>query len=391
MKLNNLVRRIGTFLLRHENQILGAVLFISCIFSLNNFTNRLPQAQLAISQGMVYLPTQLIMNSLVQVIYLTFAAAILILSLEPRRRYQTAIPNLVSLLASFLPYGLVLFPLTGPLWVPIKFPLTLMLLGGLCSLIALFWLRQSFSVTPQVRGLITTGPYSFVRHPMYLGSVATMAGIVLLKSSVLAVAMFLAWIGLQFWRSRLEEQLLLEEYPDYRDYLEETGAFFPRVHMNNKATRALVILTFGSIFWTLTLPSSLLKVQASDDQAVDIEKKQEQQGGTQTINSGNDGLPSEVELGSSQDSEQTMQVWTWCISQNPNVNDAIWVPDSISVHQSRPPKVGELSASNCIKKICDFLKQKASSGIPLTLGEQLAFSECLRLQIRYEPPFSSTF
>ncbi len=387
VKLNNLVRSIGTFLLQQENQLLGAVLFISCIFSLSNFTNRLSQAQLAITQGMVYLPAQLIVNSLVQIIYLTVAATILILSVEPRRRYRTSIPNLVSLLASFLPYGLVLFPLTGPIWVPIKLPLTLMLIGGLFSLLALFWLRQSFSITPQARGLVTAGPYSFVRHPMYVGSVAAMAGVVLLKSSVLAVAMFLAWLGLQYWRSRLEEQLLLEEFPDYRNYLEGTGAFFPRIHMGSKATRAVVIM-FGSILWIWTLPSPLLKAQASDAQSMEVEEKQKQQDGPQATKGGNDGLVGEVEPESSENSEQTMQVWTWCISQNSNAGEAIWNPDSVTVHQSRPPEIKELSASNCIKNICAFLKQKASRGIPLTNGEQLAFSECLNFQIRRVPQSS---
>ncbi len=78
-------------------------------------------------------------------------------------------------------------------------------------------LRKAFSVTVEARTLVTGGPYRLIRHPIYTGEVLTAAMVVLLRFTPLNALLFCVFIGLQLYRSRLEEQKLLRVFPEYRD------------------------------------------------------------------------------------------------------------------------------------------------------------------------------
>jgi protein-S-isoprenylcysteine O-methyltransferase Ste14 len=66
--------------------------------------------------------------------------------------------------------------------------------------------------------VISSGPYAFVRHPMYSGAILFMAGIALLLGSWWGTAMSLIFIVLFGIRARIEENTLTTGLPDYADY-----------------------------------------------------------------------------------------------------------------------------------------------------------------------------
>ncbi len=89
----------------------------------------------------------------------------------------------------------------------------------------------TFSVSTKAEHkLITSGPYRWVRHPLYTGLLLGAIGV-----SVMLANWFVATTGLATWillarRTRLEEQNLIEKFGDaYREYMTHTGQFFPRV------------------------------------------------------------------------------------------------------------------------------------------------------------------
>jgi len=66
--------------------------------------------------------------------------------------------------------------------------------------------------------VITTGPYSYVRHPMYAGAILYFAGTALLLGSWWGLASVLAFIVLLAIRTFIEERTLRTGLPGYDDY-----------------------------------------------------------------------------------------------------------------------------------------------------------------------------
>lgn len=99
-------------------------------------------------------------------------------------------------------------------------------LGGVfLSLWPLWALRRSFSVEPEARTLVTTGPYRFARHPIYTIYLLINAGILLRHLTVPLAVAFGLWFALLLVRIRYEEGVLSAAFPEYADYRRRVGAF----------------------------------------------------------------------------------------------------------------------------------------------------------------------
>ncbi len=81
-------------------------------------------------------------------------------------------------------------------------------------------------------GLVTSGPYSKVRHPVYTGAILMVLGVALLSLNVVLVVGFLATAGIAYRKAVLEEDLLASENgygQAYREYMKKTGRFLPKL------------------------------------------------------------------------------------------------------------------------------------------------------------------
>jgi len=79
--------------------------------------------------------------------------------------------------------------------------------------------------------LVRTGPFRFVRHPIYSLSILLMLGTLAATRTwlMLVIAIIHAAL-LQFEASREETYLLQKHGDEYAHYRRATGRFFPRLH-----------------------------------------------------------------------------------------------------------------------------------------------------------------
>jgi protein-S-isoprenylcysteine O-methyltransferase Ste14 len=77
--------------------------------------------------------------------------------------------------------------------------------------------------------LVFTGPYRFVRHPIYTLSILLILGTLATTPTALMLVLTVLHIGLLQFEARREEAYLLEKHgSEYADYRSRVGRFFPR-------------------------------------------------------------------------------------------------------------------------------------------------------------------
>lgn len=76
-------------------------------------------------------------------------------------------------------------------------------------------LRRSFSITVEVRTLVTNGPYRWLRHPIYTGEILTAGGVLAWRFSLRNLAIFIIFVIIQILRAKWEEEKLKEYFPEY--------------------------------------------------------------------------------------------------------------------------------------------------------------------------------
>jgi len=95
--------------------------------------------------------------------------------------------------------------------------LVLVTLAACLSLASLIGLGRRFGVRPALRGLATRGPYSLVRHPMYLAYVIADIGYNLQEWNFGTVLLVMVGWASLLYRIRAEERMLSQdaEWPAY--------------------------------------------------------------------------------------------------------------------------------------------------------------------------------
>ncbi|MFZ0953834.1 MAG: isoprenylcysteine carboxylmethyltransferase family protein [Candidatus Sulfotelmatobacter sp.] len=66
--------------------------------------------------------------------------------------------------------------------------------------------------------VVTSRPYRFVRHPMYIGAFLIFLGMPLVLGSVWALILSMVIVALMIWRTSREDQTLRQELAGYEQY-----------------------------------------------------------------------------------------------------------------------------------------------------------------------------
>lgn len=160
--------------------------------------------------------------------------AVLIGLLVARRpasaKAQGIFPRLAAFFGCYLGVAILVLPRHQVGWGT-EVASTALILGGMTfALYGLLWLGRSISIMSEARHLVVGGPYSIVRHPLYLGEQLALVGVALQYMSPVALALLALQFSFQLYRMGFEEQVLSENFPEYAAYKARTARLIPGIY-----------------------------------------------------------------------------------------------------------------------------------------------------------------
>lgn len=88
---------------------------------------------------------------------------------------------------------------------------------------ALFCLKDCLTVVPEAHTVVANGIYRYSRHPLYVGYIVWAVANIMMFPTLSMMVGSIAQIIFLFVRLGREEKLLLETFPEYREYYKRTG------------------------------------------------------------------------------------------------------------------------------------------------------------------------
>jgi len=162
--------------------------------------------------------------------FLLLLAAAVVLRTRPSNKAKGLEPRISALIGTFITYGIALFP-RRELSLSLELASTvLILIGSVGAVVTLSQLGRSFSVMAEARQLVTSGPYRFVRHPLYLTEEIAVIGLFVQFASVWTVLLLAIHIAFQLRRIHNEETVLTENFPEYAAYTRITARLVPGIY-----------------------------------------------------------------------------------------------------------------------------------------------------------------
>lgn len=148
---------------------------------------------------------------------------------KPVRRARGMMPYICGFAGTFLGVAILYLPRADLSLHGLLASDGLLILGFSAATLILARLGKSFSIMPEARTLVTTGPYAYARHPLYAAEALCVAGNAILFQQPWAGLLAVGVVALQVIRSLFEERVLEEAYPDYAAYRRRTKRFVPGV------------------------------------------------------------------------------------------------------------------------------------------------------------------
>jgi protein-S-isoprenylcysteine O-methyltransferase Ste14 len=206
---------------------------LSLVHILPPMTEQILLAKLFLQTDPSVLPPFLVLGILSKTCTIVFFAVLVVMFAvrhEPLAYPIGFYPRFSASAGAFLGIGIVLL---APQELSSRLYLISLLstIGGTVFAVwASLTLARSISIVPQARRLVTSGPYAFVRHPLYLGEFVALFGITLQHASPWGMLILAVQCMFQFERMKNEECVLARAFPNYEDYRARTARLLPGIY-----------------------------------------------------------------------------------------------------------------------------------------------------------------
>jgi protein-S-isoprenylcysteine O-methyltransferase Ste14 len=200
---------------------------------LPSMAQQISLAKLIVQTDPTVLPPTLVLGIASKICTAVFLALMVVMFAVRRvpLRYPIAFyPRFVAGAGTFFGIGIVMLP-SEELSSGLYLASLLLIFGGTAFAVwATLSLARSISIMPEARRLVVSGPYAFVRHPLYVGEFIVLLGIALQHSMPWALLLLGVQCVFQFERMKNEERVLAQAFPDYADYISRTARLLPGVY-----------------------------------------------------------------------------------------------------------------------------------------------------------------
>ena len=166
-------------------------------------------------------------------IFAAAQVALFIVRKPPIAKLDAAWPRIIAPIGGNSPLLFLMLPAAAPRAQADHVELIssiILIVGTVGSIFALVCLGRSFSVTPQARAIVVSGPYRLIRHPLFLSEQIISVGIMFQYQQPWAFLVFAIGAAIQFPRMHFEELILSQTFPAYHAYAARTARLIPGLY-----------------------------------------------------------------------------------------------------------------------------------------------------------------
>ena len=155
-------------------------------------------------------------------------ALLIITRSAAKARADGLLPRIAAFVGTYLPWTITFFGKSDQA-LPNFESTACVLVGMVMMLVTARHLGGAFSLVPQARSVVQTGPYRWIKHPLYLAEEIAVLGVVLQYLTPVTVIVLVLHIGVQVCRIIYEEDLLRRNCPEYCSYEASRWRLIPYV------------------------------------------------------------------------------------------------------------------------------------------------------------------